>query len=238
MRRSSLNAALGTMMLGITFLGVCVPSVTAQRGFASSHFAFNRGSGSNSAFRRGGSFFYPLPADGYYADALNAGYPVASQPPVVILQAAPAATTMAETHPGEPVLIELQGDNYVRVSGPPGSGKMLDPQASRGKSSTERTYQPNSAQTVTLSHESAPQQSDVEPKSAVLVFRDGHREEVSDYVIANGTLYAHTSYYTSGAWTKNIDLAALNVAETVSYNQAHGLKFQLPNASNEVIVGP
>jgi hypothetical protein len=212
----------------------------AQRGFAAPHFAFNRGYGANSAFWGGGSFAYPFLAAGYYSDAGYAGYPSAS-PPVVILQSPPGVGTMAETHPGEPVLIELRGDSYVRVSGPAASGTMLE-QASRGQASTP-TPQMHSVQSSTITSRSAlqqsvPQQPAPQPKSVTLVYRDGRREDVSDYVIANGTLYAHTSYYTSGAWTKNIELAALDLPETVSFNQSHGVQFQLPNAANEVIVGP
>jgi hypothetical protein len=207
----------------------------AQRGFAAPHFVFNRGYGANSAFWRGGSFAYPfLAADGYYSDAGYAGYPVA--PPVVILQAPPP--TVAETHPGEPVLIELRGDSYVRISGPAASGAMLDSTASRGQTSAARTSQTHSAQSSTVAQQSALQQSAAQPKSVTLVFRDGHREDVSDYVIANGNLYAHTSYYTAGAWTKSIDLAALDVPGTINDNQSRGVPFQLPNAANEVIVGP
>jgi hypothetical protein len=242
MRRLAHIAAFGNMMFGIMVLGICVPSAQAQRGFAAPHFSFsggigNRGYGANP-YSRPGSFFYPLavPADAYYGDALLAGYPVASQPPVVILQAPPAAGAVAETHTGEPVLIELQGDSYVRVSGPPASGAMLDSQASRGESAP--THQTHSAQSSGVRQLAAVQPSAAQPKFVTLVFRDGHREDVSDYVIANGTLYAHTSYYTSGAWTKNINLAALDVPETVSYNESHGVRFQLPNAANEVIVGP
>jgi hypothetical protein len=212
----------------------------AQRGFAAPHFAFNRGYGAASAFWRGGSFAYPfLAADGYYSGAGYAGYSVAS--PVVILQAPPAAGTMVETRPGEPVLIELRGDSYVRISGPAASGTMLE-QASRGQASTP-TPQMHSVQSSTITSRSAlqqsvPQQPAPQPKSVTLVFRDGHREDVSDYVIANGNLYAHTSYYTAGAWTKSIDLAALDVPGTINDNQSRGVPFQLPNAANEVIVGP
>lgn len=230
------NMMLGIMLLGVTVVGVCAPSAVAQRGFAAPHVAFNRGYGSNALWR-GGSFLYPLFSPEYYADALNAGYPVASQPPVVILQAPSQTGTIAETRAGEPVLIELQGDSYVRVTGPPASGTMLDSQASRNEPGPAPT-RTHSAQTLAAQPKSVSQQSAVAPQSVVLVFRDGHREDISDYVITNGSLYAHTNYYTSGAWTKKIDLTALDVPETVTFNQSRGVKFQLPNAANEVIVGP
>jgi hypothetical protein len=72
----------------------------------------------------------------------------------------------------------------------------------------------------------------------VLVFRDGHSQEVSAYTIADGVLYAASDYATTGEWTQAIELASLNVPETVATNSSRGLRFQLPTAPNEVIVGP
>ena len=71
-----------------------------------------------------------------------------------------------------------------------------------------------------------------------LVFRDGHREQVFDYTIADGVLYAHADYFTTGSWNRKIELSSLNLSETVKSNQSQGVRFQLPSAPNEVIVGP
>ncbi len=73
---------------------------------------------------------------------------------------------------------------------------------------------------------------------AVLVFRDGHREEVSEYTIADGALYTRTDYYTAGSWNRQIELSALNLPDTVKSNQSRGVRFQLPSSPNEVIVRP
>src|ERR1019366_4530694 len=80
-------------------------------------------------FNRGGhprSFFYPLGfSDPFYSDYLaRSGYPVASQPPVVIVQPPPAAAPVPDrpSSPAQPLMIELRGDHYVRVSGPETSG--------------------------------------------------------------------------------------------------------------------
>jgi hypothetical protein len=217
----------------IVALATIATSAMAQRGFPAAHFSprpygsFHAGYG---GFARSGSFFYPL-GDGLYADALDAGYPVASQPPVAILQA--PSDRAAEARPaGEPVMIELQGDRYVRLSGPATNGAVtLDLQASTESPQARPVRQGSDVQDKV-------QQKVARQESVALIFRDGHREEVSDYVIANGVLYAHSNYYTSGAWTKNIDVATLDVPATVSYNQSQGVRFQLPNAGNEVIVGP
>ncbi len=74
--------------------------------------------------------------------------------------------------------------------------------------------------------------------TAVLIFRDGHRQQVAAYTIAGGTLYANSDFATTGSWNQEIKLSALNVPETIAANMINGRKFQIPSAPNEVIVGP
>jgi len=71
----------------------------------------------------------------------------------------------------------------------------------------------------------------------VLVFRDGHREEASDYTIADGVLYTRGDYST-GSWNRKIELSSLSLPETLKSNQSRGVRFQLPSSPNEVIVRP
>jgi len=73
---------------------------------------------------------------------------------------------------------------------------------------------------------------------ALLVFRDGHSEEVRDYTIADGILYASGDYYTDGYWNKKIDLSTVNVARTLGANAVRNVKFVLPSSPNEVITRP
>jgi hypothetical protein len=73
---------------------------------------------------------------------------------------------------------------------------------------------------------------------AVLLFHDGHREEATSYTIADGVLYINASPYTGGPWIRKIELASLDLAETITFNQSRGIKFQIPSAPNEVLVGP
>jgi len=73
---------------------------------------------------------------------------------------------------------------------------------------------------------------------AVLIFRDGHREEVGDYTIADGFLYARGDYYTDGYWNRKIDLSTLNLNQTLQANADRSVKFVLPSSSNEVITRP
>lgn len=219
-------------LLLITLLATIAPCLSAQRrGFASPHF-------SARAFSRYGGyarpFSYPLGfADPLFADYLyGEGYPVASQPPVIFMQAPPADSPHREmTQPVEPLMIELQGDRYVRVSGEDKSGaetEMIGTQP--GQTELDRPGRTPDIATAT------PQRS--EASAVVLVFRDGHREEASDYTIAGGVLYARSNYYADGSWTKKIELSSLNLPETVASNRSRGAPFRLPTAPNEVIVGP
>jgi hypothetical protein len=118
-------------------------------------------------------------------------------------------------------MIELQGDRYVHVSGPDTSGaEMIDRIPERESS--------------TLIHSVAA--SELPP--AVLVFRDGHREEASEYTIADGVLYTRADYYATGSWTRKIELSSLNLPETAKSNESRGVKFRVPSSPNEVIVRP
>ena len=210
----------------ITLLLVLFQNAVAQRMGSAPHFAPHFG-GPHSAAR---SFAYPVPffSDGLYSDALypsgygSAGYPSA-QPAVIVLQAPPVADPAPAPlpAPAQPLLIELQGGRYVRVSGDDSSGAEMIDSAPMSKPS-----------------ELAARPEVREARSAILVFRDGHRETVSEYTIAGGVLYAGGNYYTDGSWNRKIELSSLNLPETVASNRASGLTFQLPGAPNEVIVGP
>jgi hypothetical protein len=200
-------------------------------GFGAGHFSgghgFYTGAGFGPGFRSGfGSGYAAVPLlDPLYADALyDAGYPIASQPPMLIWQnagqgmPAPAARE-AIAAPVPPLMIELQGDRYVRVSGDDRSGAEMIVRETTAGHATE-----------------ASQSQTAQSASSILVFRDGHREEVSGYTIVDGTLYATSNLYTNGSWNKKIALSALNLADTVAANQSRGITFRLPAAPNEVIV--
>jgi hypothetical protein len=200
--------ALPTLALLGAF--VLAPASMAQmRGGASSGFAHNvgfsfRGLPSNRGFGPGVVFV----GDGFYAD-----YPVAP----VILPAQFVNTPPAPANPvpeitAEPLLIELQGDRYVRFGGKPSDYSAA--QASKNA------------------------QTRPELPPTVLIFRDGHREQVPGYAIVGATLYANEDYWQSGRWTKNIELSALNIPATIQANRDNGIKFTLPSAPNEVITRP
>jgi hypothetical protein len=73
---------------------------------------------------------------------------------------------------------------------------------------------------------------------ATLIFRDGHHEQVREYTVADGAIYAHGDYWTDGYWNKKILVSALDIPATLSANQGTGANFELPSAPNVVIVHP
>jgi hypothetical protein len=146
---------------------------------------------------------------------------VVEQPPAPVVVVNPAPAEKPEpSRSVEPLVLERQGDRWVRV----GQGTM----------GTATTDSPNSNdKRASLK---PPQQTPRPP--AVLVFRDHHREEVAGYTIMQGALYASQDYWTTGSWTKKVLLADLDLPQTIRANQERGVKFVLPSGPNEVVVRP
>jgi hypothetical protein len=188
--------------------------VVRPSGFPSGHRGFGHG--------RGFPLLYPFPVfDSFYPDDFTA-QPYA-QPAVVIVQPAPPVhiTEPPAPVPSEPLLIELRGDNYVKLSG-------------ASDSKTQTVVSGDSAGTL---QKRAPLATIPKPRP-VLVFRDGHQEEIFSYTISGGVLYANADYYSSESWNRAIQMSSLNVPQTIASNQSRGVAFRLPGSPNEVIVGP
>ena len=235
----------------------------AAPGHATSHFNSSHGNfalggyGHRSGFGRNSSYPYgsayaslPFPffGDSFDPDDIySTGYPVASQPPAFLLQAmrgmaGPAADSFGPaaspfnngaSSSSQPLMIELQNGRYVRIKSTAANGIAvpLTPApgaAQSAKLSRSRPIQPSAA-AVSPPHDLP---------SAILIFRDGHSEEVRDYAIADGILYARGDYYTDGYWNKKIALSTLNVAQTLEVNSTRNVKFVLPSSPNEVITRP
>jgi hypothetical protein len=148
-------------------------------------------------------------------------------PPVVIVQPSSAAAT-PEPVP-EPLIIEWQGDKYVRFSG---QRQLAASDYSEIPSGATRVHKP------AFDSSTATQAASVELAPVVLVYPDGRREKVSDYVIANGNLYARGDYWRDGFWTKTVQLSALDIPATRRANSESGVKFVLPSGPNEVVTRP
>lgn len=197
-----------------------------------------------------------------FLSGLNASsYPAPTSSPVIVLQS--AAESLAPSRDqgpqqGQPLLIELRGDRYVQIGsngmesdgnsrqpdyfrqmsgtagaengrrsqGDIGNANILNsrPRISRGQ---VKTSMKNASAAGVLPRELAP---------TVLVYRDGRREEVREYSIADGVLYARGDYYADGYWNKKIELAVLDLPQTVKANQERGVKFVLPDSPNNVVM--
>jgi hypothetical protein len=110
-------------------------------------------------------------------------------------------------------MIERQNGRYVRVSST----------AAKGEGLLDNDKKPSPTPTL---------------PPALLIFRDGHSEEVRDYAIADGILYARGDYYADGYWNKKIAISTLNLPQTFQANTSRNVKFVLPTSANEVITRP
>ena len=145
-----------------------------------------------------------------------------SMVPRQILLARPASTgDFPPSNKPRPLLIERQGDRYVRFGG------IREPQGS----GTSPEYEPDAL--PVLPRQTKAQPAELPP--SVIVYRDGHREEIADYAIINGVIYVSGNYWQDCYATKQIPLAGLDLDATVQANQRSGAKFQVPSAPNVVI---
>lgn len=217
------------VVLTSALLGVAgfAPIAMAQRGpgmrGASAHSSFGaRGSfagGRRSRWFGNDAIFL---GDPFYADYPDASLTIPSR----FVEVQPrAAATPPETK-AEPLMIELQGNRYVRFGG--------------GQQSAERGTKaaPDYAEAQADSVTTLPQQRAHSEIPTVLIFRDGHREQIPEYAIVGNTIYASGNYWQSGQWTKNIQLSGLDIPATVRANHDNGVNFMLPSAPNEVVTRP
>ena len=151
--------------------------------------------------------YYPDDGTGYWPPAQPQFIPY----PVAIQQPQPAP----EAKPVEPLMIEERDGQWVRVQ----DGSDL----------------PSAPQTASASSQAA-NQSPPKLPSAVIVFRDGHQEEVAKYTIQGNVVYANADYWSTGTWTRKIPLSDLDVPATLKLNQERGTKFTLPSSPNEIMV--
>jgi len=126
--------------------------------------------------------------------------------------------------PAESLVMELRGDRWVRLTS---YGPMEVAEQSGGQRS------PSEAKAA---HTQTRPPSELPP--AMLIFRDGHREEAAKYTIVGQTITVKTDYWSSGSWTRKVSIADLDLATTMRVNQERGAKFSLPSRASEVIVRP
>ena len=156
-------------------------------------------------------FFYGYGAPYFYSDDYEP-YDLQYARPEPVPQ--PASVIQASPEPlPEPVLLELHGSQWVKV-------------ANFGEAS-QQALNPSS------------QSASAKPMpAAVLVYRDGHNEEISSYSIIDRVMYTKSDYYSSGSWTRAIQIADLDIPATLRQNQQRGVKFDLPSGPDEVVIRP
>jgi hypothetical protein len=154
-----------------------------------------------------------LPRYGYYgvpyvySDYYDADLVPTEPPPV------PVAVMQVKTEPiPDPVLLELHGNEWVRVT------------------NFNTASGPNVSTASPISAKPLP--------PAVLVFRDGHSEEVNSYSIIGDSIHTKANYWSTGKWTRTIAVAELNLPATVERNRERGIKFELPSSPDEIMVRP
>jgi len=191
----------------------------------------SRGAGLTISFQRTppGSFHHPrlFPPAFYNYPFLSSDYlyqPIANEnvvPPTQFVIVQPAQEPVPEQQPAELLLIERHGDRFVRI---------------RDTEQEESVRIPQSESRAALMQGSATPSARPERQITILVFRDGRREETSNYTIIDGVLYQATDFWSTGSWTRSINLALLNLPATVRENQVRGVKFLLPSGPHEVVV--
>jgi hypothetical protein len=173
-----------------------------------------------------GSAFLPFPYYPYYYPEDNSGYwpPAApANPPYQVVVAPPAQPT-PPAPPVQPLLMEERAGQWVRVP----TGAEL-PTAAQGQAASPQTSSSPAAPAVAA-------QQPVKLPSAMIVFRDGHMEEVAKYTIQGNILYTSADYWSTGSWTKKIRVADIDVPATLKINEQRGAKFDLPSGPSEIMV--
>jgi hypothetical protein len=175
-----------------------------------------------------------LPYPYFYSDLDGSSYSQEAQPQVIVVPAAAPATPPAPAPPRQSLLIEWQGDRFVRttMSANDSAAGQIAPDYS------EKSVLPQSPGRRLAPGRQVATQPLRELPPAVLIFHDGRKEEVSEYTITSGIIYSKADYWTTGSWTRKIQISDLDVPATMKANQQRGLKFVLPGTSNEVITRP
>ena len=224
--------------LSIAILGamVFVPSAQAQRHVASAPSGrpgaavAPRGSVKTRFVRQShrrrfssDSAFAPY----FYADYDSEPETVDAPPAQIIEQSAEPASAVPVPNRAGALVLELQDDHWVRITN---SGQSQ----TGGQSSQPQSESLANLPTATPRRIQPEAPSELPP--AVLVFRDGHREEIRKYIIEGATIYISTNSWSNGSWTRKIQVVELDVPATLELNQERGAKFSLPSGPNEVMI--
>jgi hypothetical protein len=175
-------------------------------------------------------FWYPYyyPWDDYDED--YAQPPAAEAAPVAPARAQVSALPPAPAAPpAAPLLLEKQNGQWVRVP----TGTEIPVATQPGTTETTSGVAGAPSGYVELP-QTAAHAAPLPP--AVIVYRDGHTEEVAKYMIQGTDLYTSSDYYSTGAWTRKIPLSQLDIPASLRLNRERGTKFNLPSSPNEVVI--
>jgi hypothetical protein len=177
------------------------PSVSSIKPYGyGGNFGHPHGNGGGYGRHAGGygyvSPYYYVPFDAYGYDYVGGGY----------AGGGPDLYSGPPVDPRDPTL-------HIVVEQPPaGSYREApdDPQRS-------------AAPVQSTPHDDASAGRDVNPgEPTVLVYRDGHKQEVSNYAIMGQTIYVFDKR------TQKIAMSDVDVAATVKANEAQGIEFSIP----------
>jgi len=234
--------------LSVTVLGaaLCAPSAPAQgrRGMRAPAAAPRAGSslgisGRNAfdrpnrrRFLNDSSFLFPpyFYPDFYPGDEFEYGPAAPPTVPVQVVVPQPPQPPAPAASPVEPLLLENHNGQWVRV--PTGGEMPTIPQPTNSDSATAKASTPNHG-FVELPA-AAPPMPALPP--AVIVFRDGHTEEVARYMIQGDVLFTNADYWSTGSWTRKISLTDVDIPASLKLNKERGTKFNLPSGPNEVVI--
>jgi hypothetical protein len=235
-----MNKHLFALSLAVFGAAVFVSSAQAQRHAAFTFAPESRtgravSGGSRANFvraRRTRRFFAGSAfASPFYSDYDSDPEFFEEPPPRFIAQTTPLSA--AVPNPAESLVLELQGDHWVRLTnyGQSQTGQVLQSESQQPSTLT-------SASLISAARQIQASERPSELPPAVLVFRDGHQEEIGKYVIAGATIYTSADYWSSGSWTRKVQIAALDIPATLKVNRERGAKFSLPSGPHEVMLRP
>jgi hypothetical protein len=190
------------------------PSASGARARFSSRLVGRAGLGRRpfGRFLPGSAYLPPYLYPPYDYEEYEPAAEPAPVAPVVVVQSAPTPPPAAS--PAESVVLENRDGQWVRISN---SGPL-----------------PAGVQSAGVKEPATPPR----PKPTVLVFRDGHNEEVERYMIAGNFIFANANYWSTGSWTRKIPITDLDLAATQKMNEERGVTFSLPSGPNQVILRP
>jgi hypothetical protein len=166
-------------------------------------------------------YFYP-------DDEFDYGPVDQGAPPGQLIVQQPAQVSAPTISPVEPLLLEIHDGQWVRV--PTGIEIPAIPQSPKPDSAKASNPNPGFVELPA----GAPPLPALPP--AVIVFRDGHSEEVAKYMIQGETLFTNADYWSTGSWTRKIPLAEVDIPASLKLNKERGTKFNLPSGPNEVVI--